>query len=143
MVAYVDKDYFVTAYLGDIATTSDADFNRLSARASDVVDSLTMHKIPLKGGIEEFVPFIQNQVKMAVSSQIDYYILNGGYDSLITDNLATVSVGKFSYSDGNAGSIAGSNKTQSTVKSYLAPTGLLHRGIGVHTNEYQGKTHTT
>ena len=137
---YVDLAYFTDTYLGTWDGTPQ-EFAKLERRASEMIDMYTMHKIPLKGGLDKFKPFIQEQVKKAVCAQIEYLDAMGGWDELVDGQLGgngAVRLGSFSYGGGASGGGSGDARQQSWgdnisqfVKPLLAPTGLLYRGVRV------------
>lgn len=137
---YVDLDFYENSYMGSFDGTPE-EFNRLAMRATELVDGFTQFKIPLNGGLEKHIPFIQKQVKVAVCSQIEYMDSQGGWDEIVGkqgDTGGSVRIGNFSYGSGGTGNTTGAQeKPQWTdniadmVRVHLAPTGLLYRGVGV------------
>lgn len=128
-MTYVDKDYYDNVYLG-AKIIDDDEFERLAKRASEVVDQLTHYRIK---NLDDLVEPIRERVKQAVCAQIEFYVLNGGYDETIQQgDMQSVRIGGFSYTQGGS-----SNQSQSSlpigknVLGYLKPTGLLYSGIGV------------
>lgn len=137
---YVDYDYYTNTYLGTFDGAPD-EFPRTSKRASEVIDALTMHKIPMVGGLDKYPQFIQNQVKLAVCAQIEHIDLMGGWDEAVASQkggMGAVKIGNFGYggSSGRGTGDARSNNWDDNIagmaRTHLMPTGLLHRGIGTH-----------
>lgn len=136
MEAFVDKEFYTNTYLGKFDGTDD-EFKQLVARSMEVINALTSHKIPLGGGIDAQIPFVQDQVKLATCSQIEHYIINGGFENVTSNDgePTNVTLGKFTYGIGGTGRRSSdSNEDESQisrmVQSHLAPTGLLYRGVG-------------
>jgi len=128
-MTYVDKDYYDNVYLG--ATIVDADeFERLAKRASEVVDQLTHYRIK---NLDDLVEPIRERVKQAVCAQIEFYVLNGGYEATMQQSdLQSVSIGSFSYAQSGSTSESLTNAPiGKNVLGYLSQTGLLYSGIGV------------
>lgn len=125
---YVDKDYYDNAYMG--AKILDADeFERLEKRASEVIDQLTNYRIE---NIDDLPEFIKERVKHAVCAQIEFYVLNDGYDSTMQQSgLQNVRIGSFSYAEGSSASESHNTLIGRNVLGHLKGTGLLYSGIGV------------
>lgn len=117
-MAYIDFNYYTNTYKGE--PVEEADFPSLSERASEIIDSLTCFKI---GDISNITDdFILTQIKKATAAEVEFISLNGGY----INESGNMSLGKFSYS----GTSSNNNLNISTlIFSYLAPTGLLYRGL--------------
>lgn len=135
---YIDLDFYLNEYYG--AYDGDpADFNREARKASDIIDAMTMHKIPQHGGLDKFAPFIQRQVKLATAAQLEYFEALGGWEEVVNSEagggLSSVSLGSFSYGEGAGGGTETKGSVDGVIASmtkvHLAPTGLLYRGIGV------------
>lgn len=105
----------------------------LLSRAADIVDNA----ISISGYTVEAVPQLwHDRVCKAVCAQADFIEAQGGAESLTDSPYNSVTLGKFSYTK------AASNASESTLgtsaevlcpvaQSYLAPTGLLYRGVTV------------
>lgn len=134
-MAYIDKQYYDDEFKG-VPIEDVSAFSRYAERASDLIDQMTNYV--LWGKFDDFPPFIQEMVKKATAAQVEYYIVQGGPEEVDagTNDAGQVRIGSFSY--GNAG---GSREDQSlnrqinrvspSVIGYLAPTGILYRGVGV------------
>lgn len=101
----------------------------LLSRCTDIVNDA----IAISGYTVDTVPDIfKARVSKAVCAHADYIDNNGGIDSLTDNSYNSVSLGKFSYSTDTSG-----NKNNGSVtlcplaQGYLAPTGLLYRGVMV------------
>lgn len=133
-MAYISQSDF-TAYTP--STIMDpAEFAELAERASDVIDMLTMHRIPRGGGLSALAAEVQTAVKKATCAQVQTLQAQGSTDAL-TGNAAVpgATLGKFSYYTAQ-----GTDKTTTPtingipysplIAGYLSTTGLLYRGLG-------------
>lgn len=125
---YVDLIYYQETYRGDWPDTlTGEDFNQLETRASSIIDSLTSLRIR-STGLENLHSLVQEQVKKAVCAQIEY-LVKKGTDSIHGTQLASVSLGDFSYQESSA-----SSKDQPSVGVspevflHLSSSGLLYAG---------------
>jgi hypothetical protein len=123
-MAYIDKTYYDSEYKGTPISDED-EFNKTAERASDVIDQLTSYTIA-NYDFERLATFLQTQVKKATAAQVEYFLLNGGYEATQQSELTSVNIGAFSYQEGN------NQITNDTVIGHLTPTGLLYRGLGVY-----------
>ncbi|WP_144477395.1 hypothetical protein [Bacillus thuringiensis] len=133
-MAYIDADYYTNVYQG-IGVGDEPTLLRLINRASEKIDQITGFKIALHPNkLDGFSPFIQDQVKKAVATQVDFFVLNGEYSSNTSGALSNVSIGRFNYTDSSQSGNGSSNQksTSSEVISHLMYTGLLYMGIGVY-----------
>lgn len=76
---------------------------------------------------------VRNAFYSAVCAQTDYIMAAGGIDALSETGGASFSLGKFSYSE-SAGVSSGSaayTKLCPQARAFLAPTGLLYKGVDV------------
>ena len=108
---------------------TDEELTQLLERASDIVDNA----ICMSGYTVDSVPDLYCvRVKKAVCAQADYIISHGGVDSLTEGSFASATLGKFSYSE-NTSSSGGTSPVDlcDLAAAYLAPTGLLYRGVTV------------
>jgi len=118
-MAYIDKAFYYS--YSDIVIDEE-EFNILAQRAEDIINILTRD---LQGvGFESLPVSVQDKVKKAVVAQIETLYQNGGTESLTGGSLASATIGKFSYSEGNVSDIP----ISPMVKMYLGSTGLLYRG---------------
>lgn len=134
---YITESYYVDVYLGK----ENADFERLSHRASDQIDIMTNYKTTF---VKEDQDFVVEQVKKATAAMVEFYLSFGGYDKFISRNeddpdIGDFSIGSFQYKTEKRMTFAGSS-TQTkeaqfgipdSVIQLLMPTGLLHAGVGV------------
>lgn len=133
---YITPEYYNDVYKGAAAPDS-ADLERYIERASDIIDQVTNFQLYGKD-INSLPPLFRDLIMKATAAQVEFYVMKGG-DAAVnagTDGMNSVSVGSFSYSTGGSSS-NGSSGTQSarvspSVLSFLAPTGLLYRGVSVH-----------
>ncbi|MCY8867399.1 hypothetical protein MOE08_20325 [Bacillus spizizenii] len=134
---YITPDYYKDVYIGASAP-SDEDLNRFIKRASDIIDQVTNFQLYGKD-INKLPPLFRDLIMKATAAQVEFYVMKGG-DAAVnagTNDMNSVSVGSFSYSTGggsssNAGSGTQSARLSPSALSFLAPTGLLYRGVSVH-----------
>ncbi len=128
---YITKEEF-TAYAPSCATIDTNEFNELGERASEVIDIITLRRIIRAGGLSTFDADDQAAVKKAVCAQVQMMYSNGGIDTVIGASGAGVqsaSIGKFSYSRGEAPRMINGIPVSPLVESYLADTELVYRGL--------------
>jgi hypothetical protein len=123
-MAYIDDAYYETEYLGTTIENKEI-FFKLANRASDLVDMVTSYR--LKGvDFEQETAFLQEQVKKAVASQVEYLYQQGGELSVHGGSLSSVNIGNFSYQEEKKQIIS------PMAMEYLKPTGLLNRTVRVY-----------
>lgn len=123
---YIDEAYYRDVYKGVVVDTSI--FPKLEARASDVIDQITSHKIAMSTNkLADYPVFIQEQVKKATASQVEYLLLNGGESAVHGGSPSSVNIGNFSYQEGDDNHVV-----SPAVIGHLQPTGLLYRGVNVY-----------
>lgn len=127
-MAYIVKSDY-TAFT--TTTISDDDFNIISERASDIIDTITFNKVADKG-ISFYPLSVQNKIKKATCALCESIQINGGVTTLAqsNDNLTNVSIGSFSYgkAPGNDTKNVYGVSIPPLVYMYLARTGLLYCG---------------
>ena len=127
-MAYVTKSDY-TAFTP--TTISDNDFNIISERASDIIDTITFNKVADKG-ISSYPLSVQNKIKKATCALCESIQTNGGVTTLAqsVDNLTNVSIGSFSYgkAPGNDTNIIFGVTIPPLLYMYLTGTGLLYCG---------------
>ncbi len=110
---------------------SDEELFLLLSRTADIVDNA----IALSGYTVETVPeALKTRVCKAICAHADYVSNNGGIESLTETTYNSVTLGKFSYSadtSGNRNTDNGALTLCPLAAGYLAPTGLLYRGVTV------------
>jgi len=111
---YLDYTYYTDTFLGDLAT--EATFPKLLLRATEIIDDLTMYKVT-QTTFSSLPTFMQEQFKKALCAEIDYIEANGGVNNIDDESVGSVSLGKFSYSGEQKGSIA--SKIPNRVIQYL------------------------
>jgi hypothetical protein len=123
---YIDESYYRVVYKGIEVDASI--FLSLEARASDLIDRLTSHKIVMSNNkLADYPVFIQEQVKKATAAQVEYLVINGGETAVHGGAPSSVNIGNFSYQEGTDNQIV----SPSTI-GHLQPTGLLYRGVSVY-----------
>lgn len=114
-MSYADSDYYKSVYHGAM---SDADFERLSRKASAYLDSLTFGRIKDDWTGDARV----KDACCAVAEQL-YQQEQGG-------EIASESTGGWSRSYVTAGKTAAAS-LRDTARRYLSNTGLLYRGVDI------------
>ena len=112
--------------------SSEAEFERLLAKASNELDVLTrfyFRKCPLNDGI------IDRQFKLALAYQIDFYVVKGATTlEEIESQPDSVSIGDtridYNRTLGSASAKQRSSSISKDALNALAGTGLLYRGSG-------------
>lgn len=127
-MAYITKSDY-TAFT--TTTISDNDFNIISERASDIIDTITFNKVADKG-ISFYPLSVQNKIKNATCALCESIQISGGVTTLAqsNDDLTNVSIGSFSYGkapDNGTNSVYGVT-IPPLLYMYLAGTGLLYCG---------------
>ena len=128
---YIDYKYYTEKYLGE--PVIEADFPRYERRAAEAIDSLTRFAIK-QSGLASFNSFDQEQIKLAVAAQVEYYAINGltvATDGIMQEafTVGTVSVGGSSGNSGGNNRSNRSNMVAAKAKEALLPTGLLYAGV--------------
>ncbi len=121
MSAYIDKAFYDTTYKGE--SVAEADFPTLVERASAIIDELSFYRIG--ENLASLATYQQNMVKMATAAQVEYLQINGGAGILNEAQGSGASLGKYSEGSGTKISFV-----STSAISYLAPTGLMYRGLG-------------
>lgn len=119
-------DFYKNQWKGSFDGT-DEELLLLLSRTADIVDNA----IALSGYTIDTIPEIfKTRVYKAVCAHADYISNNGGIDSLTDMSYNSVSLGKFSYSADTSGNADNGALTLCPLAAgYLAPTGLLYRGV--------------
>ena len=127
-MAYIVKSDY-TAFT--TTTISDDDFNIISERASDIIDTITFNKVADKG-ISFYPSSVQSKIKKATCALCESIQINGGVTTLAqsADDLTSVSIGSFSYGKNSS---SGTNSVYGVtippmLYMYLSGTGLLYCG---------------
>ena len=125
-MAYVDKEYYDNEYMG-LPVEDPEEFKRMAKRASDLIDIATNFRARnvAPGGFQE------EQVKKAVSAQIEHYVITGGYEASRQEaNIESVTIGSFRYD--LAGRRRGGDTKRDSLSTeairHLASAGLLYSG---------------
>ncbi|GGE47673.1 hypothetical protein GCM10011391_28060 [Pullulanibacillus camelliae] len=132
-MGYITPEYYKTEYMGEDAGSQ---IEKYIERASDIIDQVTNYILQ---GMEfdRFAEFIQTQVKKACASQVEFYVINDGDSGLNAgEDYSNFRIGSFDYSKGGASKNKQADRVSPAVWTYLEPTGLLYRGIGVVQDAY-------
>lgn len=125
---YIDKDFYDSDYGG--TPIPDDKFDAIANAAERVIDQATHYRL----GQLDFstqIPFIQQQVKMAISAQIEYFYELGSHTEAGFQNVHNASLGGFSYTESDADKNASSLMRSKVAMDYLAQTGLTYAGVHV------------
>jgi len=135
-MAYIQEDDF-ESYSPN--TTIDADlFAELAERASDIIDRLTLDRIPLAGGLSALTETVQAAVKKATCAQLQTMAAQGGLSTVegfgAEANQGFVSLGRFAIGTTNT---KGGEQVKTIdgipisplVYGYLRFTNLTYRGL--------------
>lgn len=134
-MGYVDLDFYKNTYFGETLKV-ESDFNRLEARAEEMVNSYANHYFDNHTLADLPLDSDRLNVKKAVCAQIEWFLDAGGVEELANakqsaGGLTHVSVGKFNYEKAASVSLPRSTAQRSNEAiNYLRPTGLLYRGVG-------------
>lgn len=140
---YADVTYYKDVYGGNTKGLTDDDITYNLKRASEIIDVVTQLRLVMKRPDFDKLPFyIQDLVKKATCVAAEYYILNGGYQTLTESNISddgvsNVAVGRFSYTakeTSTVGVVDGSilDGYPPLFLEYLGLTGLMYTGVRVH-----------
>lgn len=123
-MSYIDKDYYLEIYGG---CESD-DYDRLFARAENIIDSVTGYKIKHRG-FEKLSDFERKQVKLAAAAQADFMEKNGGIYAADNTTTFQMTLGKFSCMNSSGAGTNPKKAVSSAALAALEPTGLLNRSL--------------
>lgn len=125
-MGYVTQEYYSDTFLGEAVDS--ADFPGLLERASEIVEEMTMYRLTPVTFLA-MPEDVQERVRKAVCSQIEYLEANGGSDMDNGADLQSASLGKFSYTKASgSGNSSGQSIFAPRAQRILMPTGLLYRG---------------
>lgn len=126
-MAYIDRDFF-EAYTSTVIPEDE--FSVLAERAGDVIDMVTLQRIPRAGGITALSAADQLSVKKATAAQLEMMYIQGGLDTVTGDGGAvSAGIGKFAYQRQNVTQYAAGVPLSPLVGNYLLMTGLMYRGL--------------
>lgn len=107
---------------------SDEELSLLLSRACDVVDNAIAYSGYTSGTVPDVY---KTRVCKAICAHADYISSTGGTEGLTDNTYNSVSLGKFSYSADTSGAGNGALTLCPLAVGYLAPTGLLCKGVDV------------
>lgn len=127
-MAYIDEAFYLE-YFG--LSEAPEGFAVMEARASAIIDELTMNKIGQAGGIDLLPEFVKGKVKNSVAEIVNSIDLNGGTEALSGADFVSAGIGKFNYTakQPDDSLTIGGIVIPQLVLLYLSPTGLMYRGI--------------
>jgi hypothetical protein len=129
-MGYIDQTYYDEIYKG-VPVNGDA-FSSLSERASNVIDQVTGFRLK-HTPFEDQPQFVQDMVKMATASQIEYMSANGGGMMVHgSGGLSNVNIGSFRYQGGSSGS----SLLSPSALGFLNASGLFYTGVSVNDSTY-------
>lgn len=123
---YVDEAYYTDKFEG--TPVSDDKFSRYSKRATEIVDALTEYQI-LKIGLDKFSEDVQERIKKACCSQIEYYQVEG-IDVDVTGtpkSSISYSIGDYSRSASGGSTSRQAGRVAPSCLMFLEGTGLLRK----------------
>jgi hypothetical protein len=129
MSAMVDFSYYSNVYQGNEADQTT--FPALYAHASRAVGLLTRWQVT-EETFPDFDSHIQELVKLAICSQIDFFGING-VDIVNSGDNTGFTVGKVTVHSNSTSGKAGAMSAyiSPAAESYLVLTGLMYPGVGV------------
>jgi hypothetical protein len=126
MTAYADYTYYTDEYLGILI--AEADFPRLSLRASEVVDQITFNGVAAIITADtpaDQVLLIKNAV-CAVAEEMSDIETGGGDAGIQSESLGNHSV---TYVQGSTRTQTPDQRYVYAARKYLGDTGLMYRGF--------------
>ena len=124
---YLTLEYYRDTFQGN--PVAEDEFPGLLCRASEIVEEMTLYRLSpdtFQGMSQE----MQEKVRMAVAAQIEYLEANGGSEVDNGTDLASATLGKFSYTKAGSGDSVSLAKYAPRTQRILLSTGLLYRGGG-------------
>ena len=121
-------DFYRTVWRGSFEG-GDNELETLLSRAADVINNAIYQS---GEEVESISEAYKNKVYKAVCAQADYIDSCGGIDTMNEKTGGSVSLGKFSYSEGSGGSSDDMGcKLCKQAEGYLMSAGLLYKGVNV------------
>ncbi|MBE6826383.1 MAG: hypothetical protein E7511_05820 [Ruminococcus sp.] len=120
-------DFYKNEWHGSFSGTDEA-LSLLLSRAADIVDCAIF---PSGFTVEEIPVLFRRSVYSAVCAQADRIDSMGGAESLTESGYSSVTLGKFSYSEGSSTQSSDAFSLCALAKGYLESVGLLYRGVAV------------
>lgn len=142
-MGYITPEYYLNEYKG-VNAGAEAELEKYIMRASDLINQVTNYKL-LEKDFELQPKFIQEQVRKAVATQVEFYVIQGGDMEVNagTQDYGAVGIGSFNYTRGSTGQRSGveigsrdEQRISPNSLAYLRPTGLLYTGLGVIENAW-------
>src|SRR5690606_16353310 len=97
-MSYITTEFYLEDY-GGIPPLDPESLKKEIKRASETIDMLTGNVLKLKPDyLEKAHPFVKKQVELATASMVEFYIINGGHQSQLLNQMSDVRVGSFNYS---------------------------------------------
>lgn len=127
-MAYIDSGQYISLY--GSAPVGGAEFPVYATIASDLIDTITEHRIAKCGGISAFPPLVQSLIQKATAAQVLYLAQNGLEAVLAGQTGQGFTVGKVSVDGGNSGSMTAAQLMVCPMaRAYLEQTGLMERSV--------------
>lgn len=127
-MAYITYQQYVLVY--GVPPIPEADFPVYATTASDLIDSITEHRIGRAGGISALPTLVQKLVQKATAAQVLYLVQNGLEAVLAGQTGQGYTVGKVHVDGGNTGGLTSAQLMISPMaRVYLEQTGLMERSV--------------
>lgn len=126
-MAYITYEQYQALY--GTPPVSGPEFQMYAATASDIIDSITQHRI-VEGGLSALPALVQTLVQKAAAAQL-LYLTQNGLEAVISGQTGQgFTVGKVSVDGGNAGGLTAAQLMVCPMaKAYLEQTGLMERSV--------------
>lgn len=132
MPSYIDQIYYVDTFKGKLPRDPE-EIDTYIQRAQDVIDMLTKGKLITT--FDNLIPFQEELVKKAVSSQVLYFVNAGGYENKFSgkQNVESAGIGNFNYTRGKDSANYSRDRDEGMVApatlEFLSLAGLLYAGV--------------
>jgi hypothetical protein len=126
-VAYADYTYYTVTYLGN--AIAEADFPRLSERASEFVDRTTYGRAADDTDNTTAI----KKAMCAIADVMQTVENDGGIDGIQSESIGSSSV---TYADNSARRLVMEDRYEQAARRYLGSTGLMYKGF--MSGEYGG-----
>lgn len=127
MKNYIDYEYYTKFTKSKVSLIT---FNELVEIASRIIDFKTMNRA---ANFDSFSDEIKKRIQKATASQVKKLVKDGGTNAIDKTNLASESMGNYSYSKASKSEqkveTINGIEVSPMVDIYLLPTGLLNRSV--------------
>ncbi|MDD9147829.1 hypothetical protein OYT88_04600 [Sporolactobacillus sp. CQH2019] len=125
---WISQDFYDNQY-GGTPIQSDK-FNMIANAAERTIDQITHFNLS-KLDFSTLPAFIQNQVLMAISAQMEYFYEIGSHTEAGMQTVQSASIGGFHYQNAPMVNTTTNLMRSDVAINYLAPTGLMYAGVEV------------